>query len=153
MGNSGVYVLWLHLPQPMSISIGKLGTFSFESGLYAYTGSAQRNLAQRVARHRRLEKKLHWHIDYLRAKAHFQGAAVFFDHGKASECWFAKQLLHLPGASCPVPGFGSSDCRCEAHLVEIPLSLLEERSIFSGNSVHDVDLGTAQTLALLNARD
>ena len=32
-----------------------------------------------------------------------------------------RDLLELPGASVPVPGFGSSDCRaCPAHLVALP---------------------------------
>ena len=38
MSNTGVYVLWLYLPQTMSIGIGKLGTFQFDRGVYAYAG-------------------------------------------------------------------------------------------------------------------
>ena len=35
-----------------------------------------------------------------------------------------RALLVLPGASVPVPGFGSSDCRaCPAHLVMLPAGL------------------------------
>lgn len=77
MANRGVYLLWLYLPEHISITIGKLGRFSFSKGVYAYAGSAQRNLAQRLARHERLDKKLHWHIDYFRACADFLGAAQF----------------------------------------------------------------------------
>jgi Uri superfamily endonuclease len=122
MSNTGVYVLWLYLPQTMSIGIGKLGTFQFDRGVYAYAGSAQRNLQQRLARHRRLEKKLHWHIDYFRAKAHFLGAASFYDQPKSAECLLTQELLKIPGAFFPVPGFGASDCRCESHLVRVALA-------------------------------
>ncbi len=123
MANKGVYVLWLYLPQTISITVGKLGTFDFDRGVYAYTGSAQRNLKQRVARHRRLEKKLHWHIDYFRAKADFLGAVLFFDQPKTAECWLVRELLRIPGAWFPVPGFGSSDCQCGAHLLKIPSAI------------------------------
>lgn len=123
MNNRGVYVLWLYLPQKMPITIGKLGTFSFEQGVYAYVGSAQRNMEQRVARHRRLEKKLHWHIDHFRAKANFLGVALFFDQPKASECRLAQELLKIPGTFPPVPGFGSSDCLCGSHFFWVPLAI------------------------------
>jgi Uri superfamily endonuclease len=153
VGNKGVYVIWLHLPKRMGIAIGKLGTFDFEPGIYAYAGSAQRNLEQRVARHSHLDKKLHWHIDYLRVKAEFLGAALFYNQTKISECWLAQALLRLPGATLPAAGFGSSDCRCRAHLVQVPLALLQSRLVLLSDSIHDIDLGAAQTLALLNAGD
>jgi len=122
MKNKGVYVLWLYLPQTSRITIGKLGDFSFDPGVYAYVGSAQRNLEQRVARHSRLEKKLHWHIDYFRAKAEFMGTALFFEQPKTSECVLARELLKIPGTFPPVPGFGSSDCQCSSHFFKIPLA-------------------------------
>lgn len=122
MANKGVYVLWLYLPENTSLRIGRLGTFHFKQGVYAYTGSAQRNLQARVARHERLDKKLHWHIDYLRAKAEFLGATLFFEQTKDKECWLTRQLLLIPMTTFPVPGFGSSDCTCGAHLVHIPLA-------------------------------
>ena len=122
MGSKGVYVLWLYLPQTHSITIGKLGTCSFEKGVYAYVGSAQRHLEQRIARHRRVDKKYHWHIDYFRAKANFLGAVLFFDQPKIKECQLVPELLRIPGACFPVPGFGSSDCHCGGHLVQIPLA-------------------------------
>jgi Uri superfamily endonuclease len=123
MSNQGVYVMWLYLPQTMSIPIGRLGTFSLQQGVYVYVGSAQRNLAQRVARHHRLEKKLHWHIDYFRAKADVLGAALFFDHPKSAECQLTQELLKIPGTLYPIPGFGSSDCLCVSHFLYVPLAM------------------------------
>lgn len=118
----GVYILWLYLPQTTSITIGRLGTFTFKSGIYAYVGSAQRNLYQRVARHARLEKKLHWHIDYFRAEAEFLGAVIALDQPKVGECHLARELLRIPGTYFPVPGLGSSDCNCGAHFLQVPLA-------------------------------
>lgn len=118
--NTGVYVLWLYLPETQLIRIGKLGTFPFSAGVYAYVGSAQRNLKQRVARHARLEKKLHWHIDYFRDQAEFLGAVLFSEAPKIGECLLARGILQIPGSFSPVSGFGSSDCGCVSHLLKVP---------------------------------
>jgi Uri superfamily endonuclease len=32
------------------------------------------------------------------------------------ECSIAVRIRSLPGVSEPIPGFGSSDCRCRSHL-------------------------------------
>lgn len=119
--NFGVYAVWLYLPTAQNLTIGKLGTFWFEQGVYAYCGSAQRGLTQRIARHERLNKKLHWHIDYLRLYCDYLGAITIAEQSKAGECWLASELLKIPGSYFPIAGFGSSDCRCGAHLVKIPL--------------------------------
>ena len=67
-------------------------------------------MAARVSRHRRRDKVLHWHIDYLRAYA--EPLEVWFvAGGDAKECAWAGALAALPGATLPVPRFGSSDCR------------------------------------------
>jgi Uri superfamily endonuclease len=59
---------------------------------------------------------LHWHVDYLRAKAHPD--QMWYAVGTQKlECTWAEVLSGLPGASIPVPRFGGSDCRCPAHLV------------------------------------
>jgi len=63
--DSGCYQLKIKIKQNISLQIGALGVCNFPKGDYVYTGSAMRNLTQRVARHRRKNKKLHWHIDYL----------------------------------------------------------------------------------------
>ncbi|NLJ80407.1 MAG: GIY-YIG nuclease family protein [Firmicutes bacterium] len=121
-GDQGVYLLWLDLPQSCSITIGKLGEFTFTPGIYAYCGSAQRNLQARINRHRSLEKTLHWHIDYFRARARYLGEVLFLDLPKQGECWLVEELLRIPAAYYPVAGFGSSDCSCGAHLLKVPLA-------------------------------
>lgn len=120
--DGGVYLIWLYLPKAIELSVGKLGTLSFEEGVYAYCGSAQRALQKRLARHARLDKKLHWHIDYLRSRAQYLGSVVFFNQPKSGECWLVQELLRIPGSFFPASGFGSSDCTCAAHLVQVPLA-------------------------------
>lgn len=117
----GVYVLWLYLSEKQSITIGKLGTHQFNAGVYSYCGSAQRNLYQRLERHKRLEKNNHWHIDYFRAHALFLGAAVMLNETKDGECRLVHELLKIPGTFYPISGFGSSDCKCISHFIKVPI--------------------------------
>ncbi|MDP6666000.1 MAG: GIY-YIG nuclease family protein [Dehalococcoidia bacterium] len=118
----GSYVLVLHLPDPVRLTIGKLGEFDFQVGWYLYSGSAMNGLRGRIARHLRSEHRVHWHIDYLNSST--TGAtveAVGWAEGKTrQECEWATAIADLPGSSRPVPGFGSSDCACESHLVHSP---------------------------------
>lgn len=119
--NKGFYHLILHLDHATSILVGKLGTFSFEPGYYVYTGSALNNLQTRIDRHRRPHKKLRWHIDYLRREAELIAIHTYplIEQAETSlrtECTLNQSVQNLPGAQIPVPGFGSSDCRCHSHL-------------------------------------
>jgi len=110
------YVLVVALDSPVTIQVGKLGRFFFRSGCYLYFGSARRGLEARLARHFRKEKKLHWHIDYLLQHATPLEAWQASSEERL-ECLWAKAALGAPGAQVVAPGFGSSDCRCPAHLV------------------------------------
>ena len=113
----GSYVLIMHLDQPTAITVGKLGTFEFAAGWYAYAGSAlgQGGLAARLAYHQRREKSYHWHIDYL--SEHLAPDEVWYTNDPTHrEHHWSEVLSHTAGASIPLPGFGSSDCRCISHL-------------------------------------
>jgi len=112
----GVYHLILRLPRASRIRVGRLGLQPFGAGYYVYTGSAMNGLEARVARHRRRRKRLRWHIDYLLQKAEM-AAVVLIPTRRRLECARNCVVLSLPGASIPVAGFGSSDCRCRSHLV------------------------------------
>jgi Uri superfamily endonuclease len=116
----GTYILVLRLTKEEKIAVGRLGSFLFPAGFYLYAGSAlgPGGLAARLARHRRLDKRKCWHIDYLRACADWVGA--YYSVGQERrECSWARALGSLPGASLPAPRFGASDCRCPAHLVHL----------------------------------
>jgi sugar fermentation stimulation protein A len=112
----GVYQLWLELSSPTRLTVGKLGTFDFPTGVYVYTGSALGGLEQRLARHRRRRKKMHWHIDYLLKHARIVRITTRATRRRL-ECSWNTQTLRLVGARVIAPRFGSSDCDCVTHLV------------------------------------
>ncbi|MGD8566337.1 MAG: GIY-YIG nuclease family protein [Candidatus Bathyarchaeota archaeon] len=113
----GIYVLIFLLNENIIVSIGALGEIFFERGLYAYIGSAQGGLKQRLNRHLRRTKQKFWHIDYLLDNDCVRILRVFHKNAdKSEECKHAKKLASL-GIS--INDFGSSDCNCESHLFRI----------------------------------
>ena len=124
----GTYVLFVHVPYYLAVSVGELGTLSFRAGYYAYVGSALGGLEARVGRHLRAVKTLRWHIDYLLARARAVDV-VYARSDERKECEIAAELAkHLEG----VRGFGSSDCGCETHLFYSPdLNELLRRVVLS----------------------
>ena len=113
---SGAYQLRLRLDRPTTVTVGRLGTFNFPAGRYVYTGSAMNGLEARIARHRRDEKKLRWHIDYLLQHARITQVRKF-PSPQRLECTLNGETLQRRGARVIAPRFGSSDCRCASHLV------------------------------------
>jgi Uri superfamily endonuclease len=114
----GGYVLLLRLRERSEIRIGRLGTIQFDSGEYAYIGSAMAGLKQRVSRHLRREKKLHWHIDYLLEKALVENIIVC-QSIERNECDIAGEVAKIYRV---INGFGSSDCKCPGHLFYSPFT-------------------------------
>ena len=131
----GTYALLLKLDKQERITVGKLGTLDFPAGYYLYVGSAlgPGGLRARLARHQRgsenpsgpggqesnsgqTSKKLHWHIDYLLQRAQLIEVWSVASEERL-ECKWGKAARRLSGAQVPVQGFGSSDCRCPAHLI------------------------------------
>jgi Uri superfamily endonuclease len=112
----GTYVVVLRSSSTRTIRIGRLGTLALRPGYYVYIGSAfgPGGLRARIAHHARRAAFPHWHIDYLRR--HTRLEAVCYCCGERREHEFAAAIGALPGAAVPLPGFGSSDCRCETHL-------------------------------------
>ena len=114
---TGIYVLLLHLPEEKTITIGKLGTFDFPSGWYAYIGSAMGpgGLVARIKHHLQVQEKPHWHIDYLRQEADLQEIWLSPDTVKREEEW-VDLMIDVPGTAAFADGFGASDSRQETHL-------------------------------------
>lgn len=112
--SSGVYLLEIELKGSIQLEIGKLGLFTLNPGYYYYTGTAQRNLPQRLSRHLRKEKKMHWHIDYFLQFAEIQ-QIYLWSAKKELECLLASYLVQLPAVQIPVDSFGASDCSCKSH--------------------------------------
>jgi Uri superfamily endonuclease len=133
--DSGVYVLVSILDRQRSILVGSLGRFIFPRGNYAYVGRAKRNLTARIARHRRDQKILHWHIDYFLRYARIV-RVVTFGFSEEGECRVGDYFRTAPGVTVAVNRFGASDCRCPSHF------------FFLGNTPR-IDLHTKQLSDLL----
>lgn len=120
--NSGAYQITFLVENDIEISVGRLGLCCFKKGIYIYTGSAMKNLSQRVSRHLSNNKKIKWHIDYLLANSNCKILkAELFYSGIREECQINQRSLDELNAVIPVKGFGSSDCsRCESHLIFMP---------------------------------
>ena len=113
----GTYVLFLVLKMDANLTIGRLGSFHLSKGYYAYVGSAlgPGGLFSRILHHLSFTASPHWHIDYLHAAA--TPLAVWYSESdRRLEHIWASVLLSSRRASIPVPGFGSSDCKCSSHL-------------------------------------
>jgi Uri superfamily endonuclease len=108
----GSYILLIELAAEENVLIGKLGYVLFPKAFYAYVGSAMNGLEARLARHLRKEKELHWHIDYLLKEAKLL-EIILCPGEQRIECSLARELAKEFQS---IPGFGSSDCKCQSHL-------------------------------------
>ena len=133
----GTYALLMHLAHPQTLKIGHLGEHVFPAATYVYAGSAcgPGGLAARIERHLRLNKPLHWHVDYLRP--YVSVSCVFYSTAaQRLECVWSQNLLQFPGAFVPLTHFGASDCStgCPAHLIGLPARMMPEQiaSAFGG---------------------
>ncbi|HEQ99847.1 MAG TPA: GIY-YIG nuclease family protein [candidate division Zixibacteria bacterium] len=118
MINSGIYQLLIELPEAETIAVGSLGEIFFAEGLYIYTGSAEKNLRERIARHFRKEKAFHWHIDYLLKYGEITAYSLQ-PYEPGLECSTNLDSLSSYRDAKSISGFGSSDCDCDSHLIFI----------------------------------
>jgi Uri superfamily endonuclease len=113
----GIYVLVISVSNDAKIDVGALGRLNFEKGLYAYVGSAQAHLEERIKRHLRETKRRFWHVDYLLSSVGVKIVKSFYKKaGKSEECRIASKICQK---SIPIRNFGSSDCRCKSHLFKV----------------------------------
>jgi Uri superfamily endonuclease len=113
----GTYALVFKAKQKKRLKIGKLGTLNVKPGFYVYVGSAfgPGGLKARIGHHRKSSSRRHWHIDFL--SEYLPPTEVWVTHDPTHrEHHWSEALSHAPGASIPLPGFGSSDCHCISHL-------------------------------------
>jgi sugar fermentation stimulation protein A len=118
----GSYLLIVGISRKTRLQAGGLAARNFSKGYYVYIGSAMSDLSARLSRHQRKTKKLHWHIDFLTAKADCI-VPLPIRSSERLECGIAEALSTIlePGPG----GFGSSDCRCATHLFFSPISPLD----------------------------
>lgn len=117
--NGGAYVLIIQLKDDRTSIIGSLGECHFQSGFYAYVGSALGPGGfNRISHHIRVsrgENKVRkWHIDYLTSVSTIIGVYKVFTRERL-ECAIATSMLNDLRLSS-IRGFGSSDCNCRSHL-------------------------------------
>ncbi len=124
--NRGVYLLAVELKQPMRLSVPRIGSPLLAPGWYLYAGSARANLRQRIARHLRKKKKIHWHIDHLTLAGSTVKAFPVLT-GENLECGLACDVSAV--ADYAIPGFGCSDCSCGSHLFYFSENPLHNRSV------------------------
>ena len=121
----GTYLLFLYT-KSQKINIGKQEDFLFPSGLLVYVGSAlgAGGLRGRVSHHLRINRKCHWHIDYLLQKMPVC-QVLYTENPSRLEHEWAMLLERIPGLNIPLKRFGASDCQCASHLFHIPFQYRE----------------------------
>jgi Uri superfamily endonuclease len=113
----GTYALIFSALKKGPVIIGKLGTLQLKPGFYIYIGSAfgPGGLKARITHHCKKPARPHWHIDYLGSFLKLTEIWSTYDPIHREHQW-AKTIASTRGATIPIIGFGSSDCRCKSHL-------------------------------------
>lgn len=103
----------MYTPDDLQIHVKKFNDSIIPKGYHYYIGSAQKNLSQRVNRHFRKEKKIHWHIDHLTSDKNIvlQNAYVIYDAPKNLEEDIANSFPTLFNGNILLKGFGNSDTK------------------------------------------
>jgi len=130
----GIYTLIIQLKASVSIKIDALGPIRIPKGTYLYTGSARGSGASsiegRISRHLRKTKRNLWHIDYLLNHELAQIIAVVYSETKRSmECKVNESICGGLRASFPAAHFGSSDCACQTHFLQVADGRIVEQLI------------------------
>ncbi|MDR1786079.1 MAG: DNA/RNA nuclease SfsA [Spirochaetaceae bacterium] len=127
--NRGSYLVIFRFDEDQRIQVGALGEVDFPRGWYAYAGSAQKNLSQRLARHlRRTRKNKHWHVDYLIPFSTGKITALPVMTARNEECRLAAMCRDNGGKTLwPGKRIGASDCSCASHLLWFPENPLRSR--------------------------
>ncbi|SDG09307.1 Uri superfamily endonuclease [Limimonas halophila] len=116
---AGAYALVLTIAESVQLPVPRPNGCTLSPGLYVYLGNARGpgGIAARVRRHLRPDKRPRWHVDHVLARAEVR-CVLGWPGGE--ECAWQRWLSER-GASAPVKGLGSSDCRrCPAHLLAVP---------------------------------
>jgi len=117
LSHPGTYTLVFSSSIDKPINIGKLGTLFLKPGFYVYIGSAfgPGGLKARIKHHFNHSARPHWHLDYLRPALSVCEIWYTYDQTRREHQW-AEIHSQTRGSILPLPGFGSSDCRCLSHL-------------------------------------
>jgi len=113
----GTYALILSSAVEKPINIGKLGILLVKPGFFVYVGSAfgPGGLKARIKHHLNHSSRPHWHLDYLCPALKLCEVWYTYDQTRREHQWATIHSQSKKGI-LPLPGFGSSDCRCRSHL-------------------------------------
>jgi len=114
--------LVVEVEKDIECRVGRLGVIKFNRGLYIYVGSAQNSMEKRIKRHLSKNKKLYWHIDYLLESPFVRVREALYNDHLCKE-WECKIASLIDGEK--VPRFGSSDCKCDSHLIKVEENFLD----------------------------
>lgn len=114
--NKGIYILEIHAEIPFDVSIKKFRERKFKDGYYYYVGSAQKNLKQRLNRHVKKEKTIHWHIDHITSINTNKIGHIFLlkEAEKDLECELANCFEKKMQLDSSIKNFGNSDRNCSS---------------------------------------
>ena len=120
----GIYTLIIQLKASVNMKIDALGRISLPKGMYLYTGSARgsgvSSIEGRISRHLRKTKRNFWHVDYLLKHELSKILAVVYSETERSmECKVNESIRRELKVSSPAAHFGSSDCACQTHLLQV----------------------------------
>ena len=118
----GVYALIIEVPKKVETTVGALGTIEFDQGIWIYIGSAlgttSTSLEKRIIRHLSINKKIHWHIDYLLTNDVNILDVIWAETKNEEECNLTRKLKESRDFESGPLGFGASDCssHCGTHI-------------------------------------
>ena len=140
MINKGKYVLIIKISRDLQFNFSKkkIGA-SLSKGIYLYIGSAMGpgGLEKRLARHKRKNKKLKWHIDYLTTQREATPIGSLVIKSNIPEAAIVEKLLKLQDFKIAIKGFGSTDSKAISHLLKYMDGSIEKlvedlKKIFNG---------------------
>ncbi|WP_218042169.1 GIY-YIG nuclease family protein [Infirmifilum lucidum] len=115
----GIYAMLIEIKFPLRFEFRKREVV-LAPGLYVYVGSAKGagGIRARVARHRRKDKKVRWHVDLVTVSPHARVSGAVCAKTAEPECILVP-LLEEAGFSHVIKGFGASDCKrgCASHFL------------------------------------
>jgi Uri superfamily endonuclease len=114
--NKGIYILAIKAFKPFGVSIKRFRERKFNKGYYYYVGSAQKNLKQRLIRHCKKEKTIHWHIDHITSIStnKVEYIYLFREAEKDLECTLANFIENELQLDASIRSFGNSDSNCSS---------------------------------------
>ncbi|GAB4527796.1 MAG: GIY-YIG nuclease family protein [Anaerolineales bacterium] len=147
-GSRGAYVLRIAIDRAVRLPVGRFrggAPLDFSAGVWLYVGSARGpdGLARRLLRHaiRRqgaphtvlpalveafdrmppVEKRLHWHVDYLLEcpQADLEAVYLLAEPDAPLESALVRRLAALPEVSAPFRGLGAGDDPGGTHLLMV----------------------------------